>query len=380
MSPPSSANDRPPRDPAPPEREALAWVARLDRGLNAAEEAAFERWLAAHPRHAALLREFDGTWTLLDRVRELPAGGFASAAPAPELVMPMEPRRTTLPRRGVATLAAAAAVVLGVLGWNAQPSRTPAGTPYTAVAGTQIGELRTLHLPDGSLIRLNTASTVEVGYSTAARAIHLLSGEAHFTVMKDAARPFTVTAGTVTVRAVGTAFNVRVRADAVDVLVTAGHVRLRDETPSLPAAAEPAGALAPGSPPLPAPFGTGNPPDYTERALAAGEAISLPRPGHAAAAGATPRSVSMSPVEIERTLAWQERRLEFVAEPLAAMVAEFNRYNRVKLVIADPALAAERFGGNFRADDPAGFVRVLEANFRVVAEYRPEATVLRPAP
>jgi transmembrane sensor len=90
--------------------------------------------------------------------------------------------------------------------------------------------------------------------------------------------------------------------------------------------------------------------------------------------------VSLSPVEIERVLAWREQRLEFVAEPLAVMVAEFNRYNRIKLVIADPALGTQRFGGNFRADDPAGFVRVLAGNFKVVAEQREDEILLRAAP
>ena len=381
MTPPSSpADERTPRDPSAIERAALAWVARLDRGLSAAEEAEFERWLAADARHARLLREFEGAWTLLDRVREFPADGLAPAAASTPSSAPAQPPRANFRRWQVAVPAAAAAVLLGMLAWQSRPSLSPSRTPYTAVAGTQVGELRILSLPDGSTIRLNTASSVAVEYTSAVRAIRLDRGEAHFTVAKDSARPFTVTAGSVTVRAVGTAFNVRVHPDAIDVIVTAGRVRLKDDAPSQPSTATP-----PSSPPSAASTGGAAPSikrdaDHGAFALSAGEAISLPRTAPDAATPIAPRSVSLSPVEIERVLAWREQRLEFVAEPLAVMVAEFNRYNRIKLVIADPALGTQRFGGNFRADDPAGFVRVLAGNFKVVAEQREDEILLRAAP
>jgi len=378
--PPAPENERPPRDPSAIERAALAWVARLDRGLSAAEETEFERWLAADARHARLLREFDGTWTLLDRVREFPADGLATAAASTAPSAPARPPRTDFRRWQVTLPAAAAAVLLGVLAWQARPSLSPTRTPYAAVADTQLGEFRTLALPDGSTIRLNTASSVAVDYTSAVRAIRLDRGEAHFTVAKDSARPFTVTAGRVTVRAVGTAFNVRVNADAIDVIVTAGRVRLKDDAPSQRSTATPPSSPPPGASPGGAAPSNTNDADHGAFALSAGEAISLPRAAPDAASPIAPRSVSLSPVEIERVLAWREQRLEFVAEPLAAMVAEFNRYNRTKLVIADPALGTQRFGGNFRADDPAGFVRVLAGNFKVVAEQREDEILLRAAP
>jgi transmembrane sensor len=117
-----------------------------------------------------------------------------------------------------------------------------------------------------------------------------------------------------------------------------------------------------------------------ETALAAGQAIAVPREGHVSAVTRPATPETMTAGEIQRALAWQERRLDFVSVPLSTMVAEFNRYNRHKLVIADLALESQHFGGSFRADDPIGFVRVLEANFRVVAEPREGETHLRAAP
>jgi len=76
-------------------------------------------------------------------------------------------------------------------------------------------------------------------------------------------------------------------------------------------------------------------------------------------------------------LAWQEHRLDFDATPLVEIVAEINRYNRHKLAIADARLNDQRFGGSFPAGDYETFVRMLEANFGVVAERGSGVTRLR---
>ena len=81
----------------------------------------------------------------------------------------------------------------------------------------------------------------------------------------------------------------------------------------------------------------------------------------------------------QRTLAWQERRLEFDEEPLAEVIAEFNRYNLRQLVIADPALAKKRFSGSFRADGYEPLVRLLETDFNVTALRTGREIVLRAA-
>lgn len=50
----------------------------------------------------------------------------------------------------------------------------------------------------------------------------------------------------------------------------------------------------------------------------------------------------------------------FADTPLREVVEQFNRRNRLKLMIADPVLAERRIGGNFAADNPEGFVQLLE--------------------
>jgi transmembrane sensor len=93
-----------------------------------------------------------------------------------------------------------------------------------------------------------------------------------------------------------------------------------------------------------------------------------------------PEGLVVSAIEervMKSALAWQEGRLEFFETPLAEVVAEFNRYNRHKIVIADPELAARRFGGAFASHQIEPFLELLEQSFGVVAEHHSTETVIR---
>jgi transmembrane sensor len=83
------------------------------------------------------------------------------------------------------------------------------------------------------------------------------------------------------------------------------------------------------------------------------------------------------PAQLDGTLAWRERRLKFAATPLGDVVAEFNRYNSHQLVIADPALAAEPFGGAFAPNGYEALVELLQESFGVVADRRASQTILQ---
>ncbi len=72
--------------------------------------------------------------------------------------------------------------------------------------------------------------------------------------------------------------------------------------------------------------------------------------------------------DAQHLLDWQQGWLVFRDTPLSEVVAEFNRYNTRKLVLADERAGALRIGGSFRWDNEAGFVRLLEAGFPIRAE------------
>lgn len=351
MPPTPLHNDTPLPPPTAMEEAALAWFARCQQGLSAGQETAFQNWLCADPRHAELFNELDGTWALLGRVSD----------PAAAVSLPAAPRRLPFLRLGVSLLAAAAAVAIAYVSWW-RPAH------YSGETVTEIGAQRALRLPDGSLVSLNTDSAVAAAFTPAERRIRLERGEAHFAVAKNPARPFVVEAGGVAVRAVGTAFNVRLADQAVEVLVTEGKVRVDDAVSGQSLLARPTGVNGEALPGLGQPL------------LTSGQKVVVARPAAVIKLEsrlAETAAIAVSAGEIQRELAWRERRLDFELATLGEIAAEFNRYNRHKLVIGDPALAQQRYGGSFKPDDEAGFVRMLRENFGVAVEETEAATVLR---
>ncbi|MBC7369209.1 MAG: FecR domain-containing protein [Undibacterium sp.] len=347
------SSNPPTPDPMPSpeviEAAAAAWLSLRDRGLSAAETAEFVRWLQQDPQHAAVFAELDSVWKNFDRLGAV-AAPTTAAADADALAPRPRVRRPPALAWGAAALAAAALVTLALV-----TTRAPRHTAETAV-----GAFEKFDLPDGSVAQLNTDSAIDTDFTPTERRVRIVRGEVFFTVTKNPARPFIVTAGAVAVRAVGTAFNVRRRDTAVEVLVTEGRVRVDDSHL--------------GQSLLPAPAASAEAPLLIagERALVAERA-----------AGSAPELATVAKVDpsaIQRALAWQERRLEFDATPLAEVIAEFNRYNRRRLVIADPALTGKRFSGTFRADSVEPFVRLLEEDFRVTAVRGENEIVLRTAP
>lgn len=335
-------------EPTETERVAAEWILRQAQGFTADDERELTRWLAEDPRHAQLLAEMEETSRLLDGMKfRLPQESPAPAAPVP----PAPPVRRRRYLRAFAGLAAA--VVLGLGVWRYSDLH---GLDYVATASTRLGEFKRMELPDGSVLMLNTNTAVEVSYESTERRVRLLSGEAYFAVAKNPSRPFIVQAGRIAVRAVGTAFDVRLHPNALSVLVTEGRVRVSGGEPP-PAAGGDATNLGPE--------------------LSVGHMARLALDTDRAPA---PEGMVVTPVEpriIRNTLAWQEGRLEFFETPLAEVVTEFNRYNRNKIVIADPVLASRRFGGAFASHQAEPFLELLEQSFGVVAEQHGSETVIR---
>lgn len=337
-------------EPNAVERTAAEWVLRRTQGMRGDEQRAFRRWLDEDPRHARVFAEMEETSRLLDRLRgEVPrrAGASPPAPARPAYFLPY--------LRGA--LAAAAVLAVAFVGWRVL---SPPASTFAESAATPVGGLRKLELPDGSVVWLNTSTTLQVAFSESERRVELLRGEAYFAVAKNPARPFWVQAGRVAIRAVGTAFNVRLLPTAVNVMVTEGQVRV----------AEVNGADRPGNPaPPPADLGP---------LLTVGHIAQVPLVADQAPAAAM-TITSIAPKAADNALAWREGRLDFSDTPLSEVVSEFNRYNQHKIVIADPGLAARRFGGAFSSHQIEPLLELLQQSFGVVAENRGDETVLHQA-
>lgn len=293
------------------QEQASRWVARMDAGSwDAATEEALTEWLAADPRHDGALLRAQAAWSSL----------CLTDAPAE-----LSPRKgLVLNRRKL--LAGSAVVAAGMAGWL---TLGPSGTTYR----TGIGEIRRVPLADGSTVTVNTASSVVIDFDHAVRRVRIDDGEAWFQVAKDSARPFVVEAGSVRVKAVGTAFSVRRQDGRADILVTEGAVEVWADGESHPPVQVSAGSRA-----------------------VVRENVAVERSAEASAS-------------IDRALAWRNGKIDLDGETLAEAAAEFNRYNRRKLRVAAPGLAGEAFYGVFRIDDPAGFARVVEVSLQVPVEF-----------
>lgn len=335
---------------------AAEWRARKDAGLTPDEERELIRWLEANPKHEDYFHQMGSTWDFMDVAQDANPSRLGLSEETRAKVEGVKPV-SRIPGWSIG-LAAAAALAFAWIGWTTwlRPSTAP-GEQFQQSAEVATGFIKRMDLPDGSVIRLNSESHVEVAYSGTERAVTLVRGEAHFEVAKNPQRPFVVSARGAAVRAVGTAFNVALKNDSVEVLVTSGKV-----------------SVAP--PPEPA-VANATPASLGEPAfLVAGEKMVL-----SLQAEAVPVKATLATEDVTQALAWQDRRLEFDAAPLSEIVAEFNRFNVHQIVIAgtSPELARMEFAGSFRADDPETFIKLIRTRTSIAVERNERQTVLRSA-
>ena len=64
---------------------------------------------------------------------------------------------------------------------------------------------------------------------------------------------------------------------------------------------------------------------------------------------------------MERDTAWRDGRLIFAGQPLAAVLAELNRYRRGRIVLLDRGLGARRVTGAFDARNTDEALDVIAA-------------------
>jgi transmembrane sensor len=340
-------------------REAAAWLVRLKEADESAERE-FAEWLKKSPVHVRHYLElssldvelqdaalFEGL-TLDDLHRESAGNVVNWDAPTPTLPrstgegVRTPPIPSPVPRgrvRVAAFLIAAAVASIAVAALFI--TRSP--QHYDSA----LGELRSITLPDGSIVTLNTQSDIEVRYSNTARTVELRRGEALFRAVKDKTRPFRVMVDGSMVQAVGTEFNVYRRAEGAIVTVIEGRVSI------LP----------------PSPLGEEG--RVEGLSLSAGEQLAISH-------NATVRR--LDPSAVTRVTTWTQRRLVFDQAPVSEVVSQLNRYNRQQLLVADPNLARRVITGTFESGDPASFVQFLVQQGGVTVREEADSTQQLAAP
>jgi|UniRef100_UPI004049EE55 transmembrane sensor len=352
---PAPSNPTPEEQSRPVSRAAARWLVLHDRGLTPEEQDEFFDWLAADPRHGEWYERQRATWQKLNKlVMWCPEH---SAEPNPDLLNHNVSSRQRTQRwhwRGALALAAAAVAVLLAVGPSGlRPTPATAGRPPSIEWVAQGFERR--QLEDGSMVELTGGTRLWLEYTATERRLRLLEGEAHFTVARNAARPFVVSVSGVDLRALGTAFNVRAGPGQVEVVVTHGRVQVL-RLSGLAAQPDAAGG---GEAPV----------------LLAGDSALFSLDG-----GAPDLITRVSEEEMSRwAVRLQPRVFDFNATPLGLVAEEFNRAGGKRLIIADERLKALPIVLSFRSDNVEGFVRLLELTTEVRVEYRGDAIVLRSA-
>lgn len=293
------------------EATAAIWAIK-DRPLSPADEAALREWLSGDSRRRGALLRAQATLSATSRLRALGPVEYWTAE-RPKLIDTLS-RRKLLLGSGVAGGLAAAGVAGFLIG------------TYRDQTTTAVGEIRRLPMSDGSIAAINTASSIRVSMTDKARNIELVRGEAWFNVARNKQRPFTVSAGRARVQAVGTAFSVNRRDSGTEIQVTEGTVKAWMDGGSEPAVWLNAGDVA----------------------------LLTPTGGI---------SRDHAPDAIDNALAWREGQIALTGQSLVEAANEYNRYNRLKIIIQDPDLGRERLLGRYSADDPEGFSNAIARAF-----------------
>ncbi|MCC6416019.1 MAG: FecR domain-containing protein, partial [Opitutaceae bacterium] len=225
-------------------------------------------------------------------------------------------------------------------------------TPITADAGEVMRVVRPelRQLPDGSWMELAPSAKAEIAYTPTERRIHLLSGNAYFGVAKDPERPFVVTAGHVSVKAVGTQFAVRAESSAINVLVTEGQVVVDAH---IVAAADAESNSASSS-----------------VMLGEGLGIEVIRTG----AGALSLQ-SLTDQDMQTQLKWRHPRLLLDGTPLRQVVDYFNRTQSIRILLEDDKVGKLRLTGVCVADDVGELRELIEVAIPVTSRIRDDGVI-----
>jgi transmembrane sensor len=292
-----------------------------------ADQAELDAWLAEALAHRVAFWRLEAT---LGRTERLAA------------LRPSAREDATSPRKFRSVLTAALAIValIAVAGSGALLFLSlPDLRTYT----TPIGGHKSITLADGTRVEMNTDTVMRTSERSGERKIWLDKGEAYFQVKHDSARPFVVMVGDHRVTDIGTKFLIRRDVERLEVAVVEGRVRFD---------------------------AAGGPAQAKSALLAAGEDVV-----------ATPNTVFVTnrPVrKMAEELGWRQGQLIFDHTTLADAAAEFNRYNRRKLIIADRAVANITIDGTFPTRDVEAFTDVVQHILRLHVEgYEDEIAISR---
>ena len=334
------------------QEEASVWIAKIDaNNMSKNDQDALVRWLDKDVAHGKALMEMAD---LLDDMTVL--SQLSELIPVNELSLSEDKNKSIgfAPSVFTPIRTLAYACMLAVIGFFSFQYIEKYNVDPVLSAATNIGEFKTISLPDNSKVTLNTYSHINVEFDGTERKVILTRGEAHFDVVEDKGRPFLVIVGDKAVKAVGTAFNVKTQGEDIEVTVTEGIVEI-------------ASIAAPSD---------------TNKKLSASEksskqkAITRISAGHVVkVAGEVGSLKAIDPVSVDKKLAWQKGMVVFEGETLEEVIEEISRYTTSTFIITDEEARNIRVGGYFEIGDIQKMLDILKHGFNIAAETSLSGTI-----
>ncbi len=342
------------------ELEACTWIAKIDSGLATSEDiSALREWILEHPENKQAFESFSADFiavrdllsTVGEAVHDIENTKKNSESFLGWIVDTVRDWKVW-GAGGVVAASLAWAVFVGGGSGILLPSDGVEGAPvYYA---SNVGQRETVQLADGSSLMLNTNTEVSVEYTPYERRVHLVKGEAVFSVAKDPNRPFRVHTNRAVVKAIGTVFSVKSLEGKVELLVEEGIVEFTAN--AISEKFESVESLEPEK---------------------LSESLLVSSGGYTVFESATKKITEHTNVVelVERRMAWRSGMLRFESDPLIEVVEEYNRYIDYEIVIDDPSLEVLPVAGAFPIGEMDAFIDALGQGFGVQAVYGDDQTI-----
>jgi transmembrane sensor len=319
-----------------PMDEASLWITRLDRGLSEQEQVELKVWLHASQTHVDTFMQLVKLWDKMESLSQLSE------------LFPHKPQR--VPSNKVPIFAWAASFIFASLIslglWlNADiffGQDTIQVVQFNSDYETKIGEQSTFFLQDKTRIKLNTNSLVRVTYTDKQRVFELLRGEMHVVVAHNEHKPLSVYAGSNIIQAVGTAFNVELGSEEVELIVTDGKVLVSDINSQT---VEPL---------------------KLKNVYLSPKSFAVSKGQKAQLKARNTSIIGSNKGKLASDLAWQQGNLIFRGESLFDAMQEVSRYTNYQFDFGDEDTKSLQIAGLFKTSDISGLLAALESNFNVV--------------
>jgi ferric-dicitrate binding protein FerR (iron transport regulator) len=313
----------------------------------------WEKWLIEHPEKAQTIAEARKLVLLLgfanqkideERIRRVKANIDqkiqANNQPTKMRALPVNERRTN-PYRKYYWLAASVLGLVFISLWWYQSYQPP----QTVLYKTNFGESKKIILPDGSEVYLNANSTLTYLEATEGRMVNL-DGDALFKVKKqlidkdkEIYQSFTVKTNRLTIKVLGTEFNVKSRTRQTEVVLHSGKVQLSWQN-------------------------------------AQKEANYIMKPGEQAIYNANQKQPQLNLLSSDKLEAWHQHRLVFDGATLQEVADEIKANFGIEIIFQDKDLSQKKFVGVIPNNNLSMLLNALSKLYGITVKKQGQQVIL----